>query len=414
MITCITFIKRAVQAIFLLILIGTVSAQTAVTVTVTDDLSVPLTGLSVYAFNGSTYVNVSGVTNGSGEATLTLNDGSYRFRIDKNGTQFFTNTSNHCTVPGCTAISYEVPESVTVNVTSDGLPANGLNVYAFNGSTYVNKSAVTNASGAAVFTLLPGNYRFRIDKSGTQYFTDTVNHCAVPGCNAVAYDLPAPVTLHVTSSAGGVEAGLNVYAFDGTTYVNKSAVTSAGGDAVFTLLPGNYRFRIDKNGTQYFTDTANHCAVPGCDSVSYEVPENVVVTVSSSGGGFESGLNVYAFNGSTYVNKSAVTNAGGEATFTLLPGDYRFRIDKNGTQFFTDTVNHCTTPGCNAVSYEVPESVTVSVTNTAGGVEPGLNVYAFDGSTYANKSAVTDTNGAATLTLLPGNYRFRVDKGGIR
>ena len=385
-----------------------------VEVTVTSSAGGFESGLNVYAFDGTTYANKSAVTDANGVASLQLLDGNYRFRIDKNGTQFFTDASNHCAVPGCTAVSYEVPESVTVTVTNGGSPDQGLNVYAFNGSTYANKSAVTNASGEAVFTLLPGDYRFRIDKNGTQYFTDTNNHCSVPGCNAISFDIPAEVTVNVTSSAGGPEAGLNVYAFDGSTYVNQSAVTDSSGVATFTLLAGNYRFRIDKNGTQFFTDAANHCAVPGCTSVNYEIPENITVTVTSSSGGFEQGLNVYAFNGSTYANKSAVTNANGEAEFTLLPGDYRFRIDKNGTQYFTDDVNHCTAPGCNAVSFEIPESVTVTVTSSGGGFEAGLNVYAFDGSTYVNKSAVTNASGEATFTLLAGDYRFRIDKNGTQ
>ncbi|MCP5331683.1 MAG: hypothetical protein H7A07_12145, partial [Pseudomonadales bacterium] len=371
-------------------------------------------GLSVYVFNGNSYVNKSAVTDAAGVATLQLPVGDYRFRADKNGTQFFTGAVNHCSVPGCTSVDFEVPESVVVSVQGDSGPESGLNVYAFNGSSYVNKSAVTDANGEAVFTLLPGSYRFRIDKNGTQFFTDTGNHCTVAGCNAVSFSMPASVEVSVSSSAGGPEAGLNVYAFNGSSYVNKSAVTDANGLASFTLIPGNYRFRIDKNGTQYFTESVNHCSVPGCDAVAYEVPESVTINVSSSAGGVEEGLKVYAFNGNSYVNKSATTDAGGQAVFTLLPGSYRFRIDKNGTQFFTDAINHCDLPGCTAVNYEVPASVTVAVSNTAGGAEAGLNVYAFNGNAYVNKSAVTDANGHASFTLIPGDYRFRVDKAGVQ
>lgn len=385
-----------------------------VTVTVTGSAGGVEAGLQVYAFNGSTYVNKSAITDANGEADFQLLGGDYRFRIDKNGTQFFTDSANHCSVPGCSAVTYEVPESVTVTITGNSGPETGLNVYAFNGSSYVNKSAVTDANGDAVFTLLPGDYRFRIDKNGTQYFTDAVNHCSVAGCNSVAFEIPAQVSVQVDSSAGGPEAGLKVYAFDGSTYKNKSATTDANGLATFQLLAGDYRFRIDKNGTQFYTDSTNHCTVPGCTSISYEIPESVTVSVTSSGGGVEAGLHVYAFTGSSYANKSAITDSNGEAVFTLLPGDYRFRIDKNGTQFYTDSVNHCTAPGCSAVSYEVPESTTVNVLNTLGQPEPGLSVYAFDGSSYVGRSAVTDGNGDALFTLLPGNYRFRTDKAGTQ
>ena len=308
-----------------------------------------------------------------------------------------------------------MPAPVAVSVgSSAGGPEAGLKVYAFNGNSYVNKTATTDANGVATFTLVSGNYRFRIDKNGTQYFTDTSNHCAVPGCNAVAYEVPESITVSVSSSAGGAEAGLKVYAFNGNSYVNKTATTDANGQASFTLLPGDYRFRIDKNGTQFFTDTVNHCAAPGCNAVGYEIPESVAVSVTSSAGDFEAGLKVYAFNGNSYVNKTATTDANGQAFFTLVPGQYRFRIDKNGTQFFTDTVNHCELPGCNAVAYEVPESTAVAVTNTVGTPQQGLKVYAFNGNAYVNKTATTDANGLASFTLLPGSYRFRVDKGGVQ
>lgn len=382
-------------------------------VSVTSSAGGPEAGLSVYAFDGSTYVNQTEVTNSSGVAEFTLPSGDYRFRVDKNGTQFFTDTANHCSVPGCMSIDYEIPEDIVVTVTnSGGSFETGLNVYAFDGSSYVNKTAVTDTNGRAVFTLPPGDYRFRIDKNGTQYFTNDVNHCSAPGCNAVSFEIAENVTVTVTSSAGGFEAGLNVYAFDGPTYVNQTAVTDVNGQAVFTLLDGDYRFRIDKNGTQFFTDAVNHCTLPGCTDVSFEVPEDITVTVNSSAGGPEVGLNVYAFDGSTYVNKTSITNADGEAVFTLLPGNYRFRIDKNGTQYFTNPGNHCAAPGCSAVSFEVPESVVVAVTSTSGVPQEGLNVYAFDGSVYANKSGVTNSDGEAAFTLLPGNYRFRVDKDG--
>lgn len=393
----------------------TMEIPRAVEVYVTGSAGGPEAGLTVYAFDENTYAQKSAVTNASGVATLQLLAGNYRFRIDKNGTQYFTDSSNHCSLPGCTQISYEIPANITVSVdSSGGGPEAGLTVYAFDGAAYAGKSAVTDANGEAVFTLLPGDYRFRIDKNGTQYFTNSTNHCTAPGCDAVSYTIPENITVSVSSSSGALESGLTVYAFDGTTYAGKSAVTDANGEAVFTLLPGDYRFRIDKNGTQYFTDTQNHCTAPGCDAVSFEIPENVVVAVTSSGGGPETGLTVYAFNGSAYAGKSAVTDSNGDAVFTLLAGDYRFRIDKNGTQFFTDSVNHCTAPGCNSVSYEVPESTTVSVLNALGQAESGLTVYAFDESSYANKSAVTDSNGDALFTLLPGDYRFRIDKNGTQ
>ena len=37
-----------------------------------------------------------------------------------------------------------------------------------------------------MFTLPQGNYRFRADQGGAQYWSDAVNDCTVPGCTGAA------------------------------------------------------------------------------------------------------------------------------------------------------------------------------------------------------------------------------------
>jgi hypothetical protein len=102
------------------------------------------------------------------------------------------------------------------------------------------------------------------------------------------------VTVNVLDTIGSPEAGLRVYAFDGTT--------NADGQIMFNLPEGNYRFRADKNGRQYFSAAENHCTVVGCTNAAITVPVfgAVSLTVNSSGGFAQPDLPVYAFNGSTY------------------------------------------------------------------------------------------------------------------
>ena len=136
-----------------------VTVTKSLTVTVKDTDGVIKAGLKVYAFNGSTYTNYSGTTDDNGQAAFTLPEGSYRFRADLNGTQFWSGASNHCAVPGCTTASVSTTNSITVTVlNTDAVSEPGLNVYAFNGATYTNYSATTNENGEAVFTLPQGNY----------------------------------------------------------------------------------------------------------------------------------------------------------------------------------------------------------------------------------------------------------------
>ncbi len=59
----------------------TVPVFATVTVHVADSTSAA-TGLTVYAFNDSTYTNRNGVTNGSGDVAFNLPTGGYNFRAD--------------------------------------------------------------------------------------------------------------------------------------------------------------------------------------------------------------------------------------------------------------------------------------------------------------------------------------------
>ena len=260
---------------------STAFATVTLPVTVVDTDDLPQSGLKVYAFNGVTYTGYNATTNANGQAVFTLPLGSYRFRADLNGTQFWSGASNHCDIPGCESVSITVSKPVTMTVLdTDGLPKSGLNVYAFNGTTYTGYSKVTDANGQAVFTLPLGSYRFRADLNGTQFWSGASNHCDIPGCESASITVSKPVTLTVLDTDGSPKSNLSVYAFNGTTYTGYSKVTDANGQAVFTLPLGSYRFRADLNVTQFWSGASNHCDIPGCESVSITVSKPVTLTVS--------------------------------------------------------------------------------------------------------------------------------------
>ena len=305
------------------------------------------------------------------------------------------------------------PVAVTVQDT-DGAPQAGLPVYAFNNTTYAGYSATTNSSGIATLTLPDGNYRFRSDLNGTQFWSGSENHCTVPGCESATVVVTIPVTVTVLDTDGAPVSGLPVYAFNGTAYTGYSRTTSASGEAVFTLPEGSYRFRADRNGTQFWSGTANHCDIPGCTSAGVTVTIPLVVTVRSTGGTPQAGLPVYAFNDTTYTGYSRTTDASGEAVFTLPQGSYRFRSDRAGTQFWSGEANHCDVPGCLTAEVVVTLPITVTVLDTDGNPQAGLPVYAFDGDTYTGFSGTTDDLGDVPFTLPEGSYRFRADLLGMQ
>jgi PKD repeat protein len=387
-----------------------------VTVTVQDTDGMPEVGLPVYVFDDTTYTGFNGMTDAAGQVTFTLPEGSYRFRADKNGTQFWSGETNHCTVPGCVSavVTTSVPLVVSVADT-DGTLETGLNVYVFDGATYTGFNGMTDAAGQVTFTLPLGDYRFRADKNGTQFWSGETNHCTVPGCTSAVVTTTIPVVVTVEDSGGNPEVGLPVYVFDGATYTGFNATTDASGQVTFTLPLGDYRFRADKNGTQYWSGATNHCAVPGCTTAIVTIASpDVTVTVQDTAGMPETGLTVYVFDGSTYTGYNGTTGAAGQVTFTLPEGSYRFRADKNGTQFWSEENNHCPVPGCASAMVTTSVPLMVTVEDTGGSPEAGLNVYVFDGATYTGFNGMTDVAGQVTFTLPLGDYRFRADKNGTQ
>jgi len=397
----------------------TVPVFGSVTVSVASSGGLPQAGLNVYAFNDTTYTGASAVTGSDGQVVFTLPEGSYRFRTDLNGSQYFSATANHCIVPGCTAVSITVPVfgNVSISVASTaGTPQSGLPVYVFDGTTYTGRSGTTDTNGQVTLNLPEGNYRFRTDLNGSQYFSADENHCAVPSCTAASITTPiyGSVTITVADSNAAPLADLPVYVFYGTTYTGHSGSTDANGTITLNLPEGNYRFRTDLNGLQYFSGEQNHCSVPACSSASITaaVFGSVTVTVLDTLSAPQAGLPVYVFDGTTYKNFTAATDANGQVTFNLPEGNYRFRSDLHGGQYFSASENNCTVTTCTSAAITVPVygQVTISAVSKAGMAQQDVPIYAFDGTTYTGISGVTGADGTVSLWLPAGNYRFRADQ----
>ncbi len=386
-----------------------------VLVSVQDTSGTPIEGLPVYVFDETTYTGKHSTTDENGEAILRLVEGSYRFRADPNGTQFWSAENNHCDVPGCTLANVSVTIPVTVTVMDSlGMPAEGIPVYAFSGGSYSGYHGTSDANGQVSLTLPQGDYRFRADSGGTQFWSGETDHCSVPGCLDAAVEITLPVTVTVEDSDGTPLADLPVYAFDESTYTGFHAATDANGEVSLTLPAGEYRFRADSDGTQFWSGESNHCAVPGCSAASVTVTLPVTVTVLDTDGQPAEGLPVYAFDETTYTGYQATTDASGQVSLTLPLGDYRFRADKNGTQFWSGESNHCTVPGCSAANVTVTLPIVVTVLDTDEQPAEGLPVYAFNETTYTGYHATTDSAGQVSLTLPQGEYRFRADKNGTQ
>jgi len=369
-----------------------------------------VSGVKVYAFNGAAYTGYSATSDAGGQATLTLPLGSYRFRADYNGAQYWSGTQNHCAIPGCISLTLVVGPQMTATPVQTPTETPAPSATPQPSETPVPSETPTSTPEGAE-TATPVAWH----SGSAKILADIVLESSLKAAaGPVRQSQTGLVILTVMDSDGTAKAGLRVYAFDGAAYTGFSGTTDANGQAALNLPGGSYRFRADLNGTQFWSDTANHCSVPGCSSASITVTKPVTVAVRNTDGAAMTGLMVYAFTGSTYVNISGVTDAGGQAAFTLPQGSYRFRVDLNGTPFWSSAENACELPGCETTDVTVAKPVTVTVAGQTGAPYPNLMVYAFSGSTYTGYSAATNDSGQATLTLPLGSYRFRADYNGVQ
>jgi RHS repeat-associated protein len=344
---------------------GRAPSNPTVSVTVQDSSGTAQAGLPVYVFDGANYTGHEATTDGSGQVAFTLPSGSYRFRADLNATQFFSNASNDCSVPGCEAdtLTVTIPVTVTVQDTS-GAPAAGLSVYAFSGGAYTGYHGTTDASGQAVFTLPEGSYRFRADRNGTEFWSAGTDSCTIPSCTADLVTVTIPVAVTVASESGTPYPDLPVYVFDGDVYTGFHATSDASGQVAFTLPEGSYRFRADFNNVPFWSADTNNCMIPGCTTAAVTIP-----------GGF----------GST----TTTIDYGYDALYRLTSADYssseffHYTYDRVGNRLTQDTLE-----GTDTYTYDDASRLTsvngVDYTWDANGnlLNDGTSTYAYD---HANR-----------------------------
>jgi hypothetical protein len=240
-----------------------------VTVTVRDTDGIPISGLRVYAYSGGVVVGSYKITNTNGQVVFSGLTGSYRFEAQRNSTNFWSDTSDSCTVPGCTSASVTVTKPLTVTVLdTDGVAQSGLKVYAFSGGVVVGGSKVTDVNGQVVFSPPIGSYRFDAQSNGGNFWSSTSDNCTVPGCTSASVTVTKPLTVTVLDTGGIAQPGLSVSAYSGITAVGSAKTTDVNGQAVFTLPAGGYTFRVTKSGLYYWSGM---CIIPGSTSTTVTV-----------------------------------------------------------------------------------------------------------------------------------------------
>lgn len=371
-----------------------------------------LSGIKVYLFSDTgAYLGKYGITDENGLISFTLpDDMDVKFRADNLGYQFWCDPM---VISPYVQVDLSIPYQ-DVTITINGVfqttidPVQNIKVYLFTPSgTYLGRYQNTNANGQVSFSLPERAYKIRVDYQGKQYWSSQFTG------EDTDVDIPlADADIKVTGSSLPI-SGAPVYVFLQTgSYLGINGITDGNGQVSFRLAEGNYKFRADYQGNQYWSTES--LLVPGQFNDIGISTGGGALTLAVRKDAVEPLANIpcYVFNESgTYLGINATTNANGEVMFNLSDGNYQIRADYMGYQFWTQVYE---IPGNLSGALNIDHTeVNVLVQKTfQGGTEPAENIPAYlflPTGAYLGISQTTDTNGQVVFSLPNETYKIRAD-----
>lgn len=384
------------------------------TVTVQKSAGTPVTGVRCYLYSGSgSYLSKYVTLNDLGEASFELTTGSYKFRVDHLGYQFWTDVY---IVPDTLSEEFNIPhQDIPAAITSLYSGTNdfleGIKVYLYTESgSYLNQYQNTDANGQVVFNLPSSkSYKIRADYMGQQFWSDPFSE------TNPQIDINCGFAEVIVTDAGAPLTNVRVYAYlSSGSYLNLYQNTDTNGNITFKLpSDGTYNFRADYLGNQFWTNNVT-------------LTPDIVNPVSITTGGGEFNLTVlkgadiplfgagcYLYTGSgSYLNTYENTDENGEVTFNVSDGSYKIRVDMLGYQFWTDVY---IVPDTLTAEFMIPhQDLTTTVTSSYMGIgepRPGIKVYLYmESGSYMNQYLTTDTNGQVIFNVPSDkSYKVRAD-----
>jgi hypothetical protein len=370
----------------------------------------PMPGIQIYLFGTSgNYLGVSRVTDAEGSVRFEVPEGTYKVRADYLGYPFWSSdflvtqdVSHQLSIP-------HTPAEITVQGLYQGTAAaiQDIPVYLFTSAgSYVGQRLVTNSSGKVFFNTPDRLYKVRADYLGRQFWSQEFIQ------NNMSVDIPMAEAEVTVTGSGFPRDDVAVYVYSRSgSYLGVNSRTNTQGRVAFRLPEGFYKFRVDYQGSQYWSNE---------ETLTGHQVNPVIVSV---GGGvfvfraLESpteplfGAKCYAFTeGGSYLGMLGATDMSGQAYFDLADGAYKFRVDHMGYQFWSDVFH---VPLAFSGSATIPHTdVVISVEGFYQSPEPleGLRVYLFNPSgSYLGKYLITDSQGQAVFHLPHQPYMVRVD-----
>jgi hypothetical protein len=442
----------ALVSLIAFFLCATVASAAVVSGTVREaGTNVPLAGKIVAAYDASGQLRGTATTDPTGLYVLNLDPGSYRIlaydlsgiyatMFDANAESFETSPLRTIPASGAT-ISFALVRAGTVigRVRGNGNGLSGMVVDAYNLSGTRRGSTTTDANGDYSLVLPPGEYKLvAYDPLGFYGHAFYEGEHSFEEATAVRVDPGVPrganFTLEIAARAIGtvVDAATNVplaamlvYAYSSDGTLVGTTVTDSAGQFRFSLPGGNYRFvAADASGnyaTGFYENSRAFETSRVVTLVSGQLRGDLRIALARGahirGHVNAPNLFVAAYNLDGTLHATTTSNANGDYTLLVAPGDYRIAVsDLSGTyatRFFGDASSFRVAQTVTAsvdisgidVTLPVGGRITGTTRDASGNPLPGISVVAYDAAGLLIGSATSGSDGRYTLVLAPGPYR---------
>lgn len=362
---------------FLFLMLFTANVYGAnVTVKVTkSNGTTAYSGVTVQYLDG--YWRSFGTTNGSGEVSKTLSDGTYDFRATVGGTT--SGTQSH-TVSGNYNLSFQT-SLVTVHVEkSDNSDFQGVSTQYHAG--YWRTIGNTDVNGNATVEIFDGTYDFRASIGGT---TSPTKNESVSGNTTVNFQTSL-ATFNTMTSGSSALSGVTMQYHAG--YWRTVGNTNGSGTVTEELFPGTYNTRASLGGTS----AEQNITLNSPGSVTYYTTKVTAKAEDCDNNDPIPGVTMQYHSG--YWRTIGSTNGSGETSKELFPGTFDFRGSIGGT---TSANQSHTIPGDGTTSGE-STTVVFSPTRIEFTYNGSLQYYSGYWRTLSNPDY-----------LFPGTYNFKFD-----
>lgn len=298
----------------------------------------PLEGVNVYVFTSSgCYLGIYGETNGDGIVNFRLPAGSYKFRGDYQGSQYWAtepvnahqvNVINLNTGGGTFTLTVEE---------ETGNPIINTPVYVFTSSgSYLGISGQTDDQGHVSFDLSDGDYKFRADYLGYQFWSNVIT---VPNTLSDVLTITHQDIVITVNEVYGYDVtpleNITVYVFtSGGSYLGISGQTNEQGQVIFSLPQEDYKVRADYLSGQSWSEVFNW------QDVEVDIEHGLADLHVTFNGEDVFDAPVYLFTESgSYLGRYERTDENGHAEFLIPAKSYKFRVDYDGIQYWSNVIN---------------------------------------------------------------------------